>query len=123
MVEISLTQMTELENTRWSELARRNVAFFAVALACLDPEWPIPSSVADDVAEVLSLMDAASGYSADWFMGQKEDFTQYIPRGHYTKTTELSNFFKAMMWLGRISLRISPSDEGFTPQENNERGS
>ena len=122
MVEISLTQMTELENTRWSELARRNVAFFAVALACLDPEWPIPSSVADDVAEVLSLMDAASGYSADWFMGQKEDFTQYIPRGHYTKTTELSNFFKAMMWLGRISLRISPSDEGFTPQENNERG-
>lgn len=32
------------------------------------------------------------------------DFSQFKPRGHYTKSQELSNYFKAMMWLGRADL-------------------
>ncbi|MHA1909457.1 MAG: DUF3160 domain-containing protein [Candidatus Thorarchaeota archaeon] len=122
MVETSLYQMSEIDDTRWNEIARRNAAFFAIALKCLKSSWSVPSEVADDVNEVLALMDAASGFSYEWFMEQKEDFTQYIPRGHYTRTPELSNFFKAMMWLGRTALRISPSDDWLTLEQNNEKG-
>ncbi len=32
-----------------------------------------------------------------------EDFTQYVPRGHYTQTEELKKFFKAMMYMGRMT--------------------
>jgi hypothetical protein len=29
------------------------------------------------------------------------DYSQFRPRGHYTKTAQLSRYFRAMMWLGR----------------------
>ena len=35
-----------------------------------------------------------------------EDYSQYIPRGHYTQTEGLKRYFKAMMWLGRMSFKI-----------------
>ncbi|MBA4063699.1 MAG: hypothetical protein C0501_08300 [Isosphaera sp.] len=30
------------------------------------------------------------------------DFSQFKPRGHYTKSQVLKNYFRAMMWLGRV---------------------
>jgi hypothetical protein len=30
------------------------------------------------------------------------DFSQFRPRGHYTKNQQLKNYFRAMMWLGRV---------------------
>lgn len=30
------------------------------------------------------------------------DFSQFRPRGHYTKFQELKNYFRCMMWLGRV---------------------
>jgi hypothetical protein len=35
-----------------------------------------------------------------------EDFSQYVPRGHYTRSEALTNYFLATMWLGRVDLRI-----------------
>ncbi|MFW9849238.1 MAG: DUF3160 domain-containing protein [Candidatus Thorarchaeota archaeon] len=122
MIEASTYQMSQISDLRWHELARKNLAFFSVALKCLKPSWTVPSSVSTDVNEVLSLMDAAEGYSHNWFTDQMEDFSQYIPRGHYTRTPELSGFFKAMMWLGRIALRISPNDAWLTLAQNNVKG-
>jgi len=43
-----------------------------------------------------------------------EDYSQYVPRGHYTSTEELKRYFKSMMWLGRITFRVS--GEGWTKQ-------
>ena len=37
----------------------------------------------------------------------KEDYTQYKPRGHYTKNGALSAYFRAMMWFGRIHFLIA----------------
>lgn len=36
------------------------------------------------------------------------DFSQFKPRGHYTKEEELKRYFKSMMWLGRTELYINP---------------
>ena len=35
-----------------------------------------------------------------------EDYSQYIPRGHYTRSEELKKYFKAMMWYGRLTFRL-----------------
>jgi hypothetical protein len=44
-----------------------------------------------------------------------EDFSQMKPRGHYTNSVELEQYFRAMMWLGRTELRVAgssvPTDE------------
>ncbi len=38
------------------------------------------------------------------------DFSQFKPRGHYTQSEGLERYFKAMVWLGRIDLRIQEHD-------------
>ena len=35
------------------------------------------------------------------------DFSQFKPRGHYNESYELQLYFKTVMWLGRIDLRIA----------------
>jgi len=32
-----------------------------------------------------------------------EDYTQYVPRGHYTITPEMERYFRSVMWLGRMT--------------------
>ncbi len=34
-----------------------------------------------------------------------EDYSQYVPRGHYTATEGLKQYFKSMMWLGRMTFK------------------
>ena len=35
-----------------------------------------------------------------------EDFSQFKPRGHYTENPELQGYFRALIWLGRVDLRL-----------------
>jgi hypothetical protein len=44
-------------------------------------------------------------------LDQEEDYTQYIPRGHYTKSEELEKYFQNMMWYGRMTFRLKSEDE------------
>ncbi|MBW2970953.1 DUF3160 domain-containing protein, partial [Candidatus Woesearchaeota archaeon] len=39
-----------------------------------------------------------------------EDYSQYVPRGHYTSSEELQQYFKSMMWLGRITFKVHGED-------------
>ena len=35
------------------------------------------------------------------------DFSQFTPRGHYTLTPDLTKYFQAMIWLGRIEIYLT----------------
>lgn len=49
--------------------------------------------------------------------GEDEDFSQYKPRGHYTKNGLLETYFRAQMWYGRLHFSIvKPKGEGSVPQ-------
>jgi hypothetical protein len=37
---------------------------------------------------------------------REEDTSQFVPRGHYEDEAALQNYFRAMIWLGRIDLRL-----------------
>jgi len=68
----------------------------------LDKNFVIPDSVKDIVNAELALIDAHEGYVlSPLFNAYDEDYSQYKPRGHYTKMEELKKYFKAMMWHGR----------------------
>jgi len=90
-------------------LSLRVVAFFAVPLRLLDPSAQVPAAVAELVSEEVALIEAHSGFAiSPVFSGlnvtddsHQEDYSQYVPRGHYTRSEALKRYFKGMMWYGR----------------------
>jgi len=116
MLDVSLEQYEELKDTEWEAAAKRNVGFFAVALKQFDPNATIPELVKEEVEGDIGLMEAHEGLGPSIAFGNEntmylEDFSQYIPRGHYTKSDKLSRYFKALMWYGRMTFRLSETDE------------
>ena len=90
------------------EAARRNLAFFSVASALLDPGTEIASDVANEVNAELNLIEAHEGFAESPIFGYQEDYSQYVPRGHYTRNETFERYFKAMMWYGRMMFRLKP---------------
>ena len=119
MLSQSIEQYELLKDTSWDNAAKRNIGFFAVAGKILNPEIEIPAVVEKEVKEELNLIRKHAGISASPVinLGQsdssdllKEDYSQYIPRGHYD-SDDLRDYFKAMMWYGRLTFRLKSDDE------------
>ncbi|MFN2178124.1 MAG: DUF3160 domain-containing protein [Candidatus Promineifilaceae bacterium] len=107
------SQYQELQGTPWEDAARRALAFIAVGSKLLDPQVEVPDYVQDVVQAELDLIDAAAGIEqSPLFPGLEfgEDYTQYIPRGHYTRSEDLQAYFKSMMWYGRMTFRLQTKD-------------
>lgn len=112
MLWASQSQYEALRGTALEEIARRNVAYFAVALKLLDPEAQIPDLVRQEVESELALIEAHEGFAESAiFPGYEEDYSQYVPRGHYTRNETRRRFFKAMMWYGRFNFRLKEPEE------------
>jgi hypothetical protein len=122
MLDQTYVQYTTASEGRWRDAALRNLMFFTVAMKLIDNETTIPLGFPEEVEpavnEVLELIENHDQMTDDWFMGYEEDFTQFIPRGHYTRSELLSNYFQAMMWYGRVSFRLQPN----SPLVSNEKG-
>jgi len=122
-----------LQGTDWENAALRNLGFFTVGAGLLDSSVSIPGAVKNEVGEEFEKIEAHGGIFAasvinigvDWSEGViidtpqgpqpldalKEDYSQYVPRGHYDKTDELKAYFKSMMWYGRMTFRLKNPDE------------
>ncbi len=116
-----------------TEAARRNVAYFAVALSLLQPKpeqteqswedpervisfdpqdtkqysFEVPSFVKADVEAELRLIEAQKRGMSPIFK-YDEDYSQYTPRGHYRSSEKMKNYFKAVMWHGRMGMLLQP---------------
>lgn len=111
------------------ETKQQAVDYFMVPKALLElaPEkketgdWQVTTSyIEKDTEQVLSsyservkkelnqILNASGGTSV--IFGTTEDFTQYKPRGHYTKNGILQKYFLAQMWYGRIHFLIAKSE-------------
>ncbi len=126
------------------EAARRNAAYFAVALSLLQAkptqvqpaqvqptqvqgiedsysfvneslfpagaekqyQFEIPEFVKKEVEAEIDLIEAHEGFEISPIFRYKEDYSQYVPRGHYTRSEKLQNYFKAFMWQGRMSMLL-----------------
>lgn len=66
-------------------------------------QFSVPDFIANEVKAELALIEAHKGWDPSPLFIYKEDYSQYVPRGHYTKSERLKNYFKAMMWYGRIT--------------------
>jgi len=71
--------------------------------------FEVPNFVKDLVQKEIELIEKHEGWDYSPIFIYKEDYSQYIPRGHYTKSEKLKNYFKAMMWYGRMTALIKGS--------------
>jgi hypothetical protein len=69
----------------------------------------VPEEVKDLVRKDLEAIEKHDGFAISTTLDNAEDFSQYIPRGHYTRNEKFKRYFKAMMWYGRRMFRVEES--------------
>jgi hypothetical protein len=120
MVQATTAQYQALKGTTLEDAALRNVAYFTIAAELLQTGDTVLPEAKTYVDAELALINAHEGTQVSplWLQdGQAsdlqliEDYSQYIPRGHYTLSVELEDYFKAMMWYGRLTFRLKDSFE------------
>lgn len=116
----------ESKITAGNETLQKARDYFNVAKALIEM---ITKSGADALAHYdetvkreIELIENAAGLETSPLFtfadgsSNREDYSQYKPRGHYTKTPALEAYFKTMMWFGRTHFIISEgSNEGTVP--------
>lgn len=110
MLDDSVETYEKLKGTEWESAAKRNVAFFNVAVKLLDEDAEVNSDVKDIVEYELGQINSASGMSMCKITNVMEDYTQYVPRGYYEGDEDLERYFRTMMWYGRIHFRQGDED-------------
>jgi len=115
------------------EAHRRNAAYLAVGLCLLKPGedqitemkniydydsgsfydedlerygFTLDAFVEELVEAELADIEGHSGFNESGIFIYREDYSQYVPRGHYTRSEKLRNYFKAVMWYGRMSMLL-----------------
>lgn len=114
MTALSRDQWEQAQDDQTQQAALRNMAFFAVARALLNPDFTAPSPVSDIVAEELTLVEQSGRFISPVFRSQI-DYNRFTARGHYAQNEALQRYFRASMWLSRaFSLAYTPSGSGAT---------
>ncbi|MCX4241720.1 DUF3160 domain-containing protein [Paraliomyxa miuraensis] len=92
----------------------------AVARTLLNGPWRGPTPPAE-IAPILAAVEGKQRAIITMMGAEIEhDFSQFIPRGHYRRTEALQRYFEAMMWLGRMDLRLHDPKIGAPPNPREE---
>ena len=110
MLDNSEAQYELLKGSEWETAAARNLAFFAVGASLQDENTEIHGDVAGMVHNELDNIRQAKEIRESALTGSMEDYTQYIPRGYYEGDEVLEQYFRAMMWYGRMHFRQEEED-------------
>ncbi len=110
MIKASQIQAKKAKNKLIKEAALDNLAFFGVAGKLLDIELPenVPEQIIKKIDREVRLIEAHKSPMSSPIFGYREDYTQYIPRGHYTRSADFEQYFLAMMWYGRMGFYLKP---------------
>jgi len=89
--------------------------YTAVSLALLTnkPVAPVAGASQATIDDLVAKAKAHQGIAEVSLFGSSRtmDFSQFEPRGHYTESPELEQYFRAMMWVGRVDFRIIETQE------------
>ena len=162
MLERAVDDYEGFSDTELKEAARRNAAYFAVALELLqtptegydedaeraaieqwnqdnpwDPkefvpvptvDYDVPGWVKAEVEAEVASVEAHEGFAPSPIFNSSdgcnclfggcycEDYSQYVPRGHYTRSEILKRYFKAMMWYGRMAFLLRGGDDALVSE-------
>lgn len=100
-----------LTDASLKEAALYNYAFALVPAKLLEipaAQWgvTVPPEVARLADQELALVGEHQGFRPSPTVLFDVDYSQFIPRGHYTRSDKLKRYFKAMMWYGLVPLAM-----------------
>lgn len=98
----------------WRAAAIRNAAFLTVGKRLLSGGGTsdLPDPWKGIVEKELGLITEAREFTQSPLFGYREDYSQYKPRGHYSRTEAFQRYFRAMTWFGRMTFRLPGPDNG-----------
>jgi len=123
MLDLSTQQYKEAKDSEVKEAARLNIGFFAVAKKQFDPEYKVSFNLENIVKREIENIKAHQGFRFRELLTYVkehslmktpyayEDYSQYVPRGHYTRNEKFKRYFNALMWYGRVDFKLRPGKE------------
>ncbi len=121
MVEQASELHAKAQGNLVKEAARNTVAYFEVpSILLTNEEDALDADTSRLVRKELALIEQHHGPAPPPILAMNNpryssralwvDYSQFQPRGHYTRSETLKNYFKASLWLGLYPLHAS---EGF----------
>ncbi len=114
LLKDAMAQYQAAKSKDVKEAALRNVAFFGVPASFLGVKTALQPNAEQMVKTELGLAEKHEGFAAGAIFPYKVDYSQFVVRGHYTKSAKLKRFFKAMMWYGLTPFAVKYGDGGKT---------
>jgi len=111
LIQHTESQMNQVNSSLAKEAVKCNLAYLYVAKKLLNGDnVAVPDSVKNLVDSESSLISAHNGFHYSPIFGEfsKLDYSQFQPRGHYTKNDTLKAYFKTMMWYGWTIFTMEP---------------
>lgn len=118
----SLATWREVSDPGLRRAALSNIAYFGVAAQALGLKAALPSEAEHLVQQEHALMDKHEGFAVGAVFPYKVDYSQFVPRGHYTRTEDLKRFFRAMMWYGLAPFAVRYSGKEGLAEEQIRQG-
>jgi hypothetical protein len=128
LVRLSEEQYLRATDPSAGEAARRNIAFFAVPLSLLDPDYFPPESARGLVERELALIEQGEEVTLspimgltplDGVAGPGENYAAYVPRGRAADDDRLGRLHRAITWYSRMAFALPEGriqDYGLTMQ-------
>jgi hypothetical protein len=90
----------EVSDAELKQAAIRNVAYVGVAANLLELRVDIPATAQPMIAQELRLIREHRTLEKGAILPYAIDYSQFVPRGHYTRKPLLKRYFLAVMWYG-----------------------
>ena len=88
-------------------------AYFGVACHVLGVNFPHSAVVESLCHREIALIDGHAGRHQSAIFPFELDYSQFVPRGHYTRSDRLRRYFKAMEWYGEVPFPLDDSAMSF----------
>lgn len=104
MLNDSIAIYKTIEDKEIKAAQLKNIAFFSTAQLALEKDLPnsVPEEAKTIAGEELEKILNHGGFDVSSLYPHYDlDYSQFTPRGHYTRSDDLTRYFKAMMWYGQ----------------------
>lgn len=108
MIEQLLKEYGYAQNDEIKESIMEMIGYFGVSHLALGRSLPseYPAELEAVVKQEFELIEKAEGVEASPLFGLKLDYSLFQIRGHYTRSEELGQYFRAMSWYGIVPLPL-----------------
>jgi hypothetical protein len=100
MLADSIRTWDETTDGQLKQAALKNVVYFGVAARNLGLQPEVPGEAENLIRLEMDLIDRHEGYKIGAIFPYDVDYSQFVPRGHYTRSESLQKYFRVMMWYG-----------------------